>query len=373
MQDMKKNNNNMEIELATNSHAREELFFIKYFNVFPQYMYKIIDMETSSIPDIKKIIKEYIPDIEKISHSEWISTNDFGDFDDDFDDGIDFDSDVLENNVDLEEMYISRSKSMIININESLSFYSKSEISEDFLNSVKNTIKNDFEEKNKSSVYILSHTNNRGMYLTSFKISDDYKELNLKDNYNDGFEKVHSNILENLSSNKIGLYLLHGKHGTGKTTYIRHLIRNTDKRVIFVSPSMIDQFSSPEMIPFLMRYPDSIIIIEDAENIIKARQSGGNQSVSNLLNLSDGVLGDCLKFQIICTFNTNKKEIDSALLRKGRLIQSWEFNELSLEKTNNLIKKLGSDNISDEPMKLSDIYNQFTDNNFEDNTSKIGF
>jgi hypothetical protein len=50
---------------------------------------------------------------------------------------------------------------------------------------------------------------------------------------------------------------------------------------------MAKEISAPEFLPFLMRYPNSILIIEDAENIIKDRSESTtpSQAVANLLNL----------------------------------------------------------------------------------------
>jgi hypothetical protein len=354
----KKNDINIEMDLAKNSHSRDEMYFIKYFNVFPKHSYRIFDIPKISMGEVREFIEKKYDDLDLIYSIEWLANNEEEDIK--YYDGQDEDA-----------LLVSIKNSVIIKFSSDLEIFSKYEIENDFLNEMKSIIKRGRDENNKNSVHVLSFTQDRGMYLTDFKVSDEYKELDLESNYNDDFIDIHNKILDSLSSESVGLYLLHGDFGTGKTTYIRHLIRNTDKRVIFVSPSMVDQFSSPEMIPFLMKYPNSIIIIEDAENIIKTREAGGNQSVSNLLNLSDGVLGDCLKFQIICTFNTNKRSIDKALLRKGRLIQSYEFNELTIEKTNMLQEKLGFEKTK-EPLRLSDIYGQES-NNFEQNGKKLGY
>ena len=86
------------------------------------------------------------------------------------------------------------------------------------------------------------------------------------------------------------------------------------------------------MIPIFIENPDSIFVIEDAENIVLDRERNGNSSVSALLNISDGLLSDCLNIQIICSFNTDVSKIDNALLRKGRLIAKYDFQDLEVEK-----------------------------------------
>jgi len=53
--------------------------------------------------------------------------------------------------------------------------------------------------------------------------------------------------------------------------------------------------------------------------------------MANLLNLSDGLLSDCLHMQLISTFNTDIARLDKALLRKGRVIARYEFKPLTVE------------------------------------------
>jgi hypothetical protein len=109
-----------------------------------------------------------------------------------------------------------------------------------------------------------------------------------------------------------------------------------------------------------MQHPNSILIIEDSENIILDRKDtlNPNQAVSNLLNLSDGLLGDAMHQQIITTFNCEMKGIDPALLREGRLIVEHKFEKLSIDNARQLYKELhieGADEIQ-EPMTLAEIY-----------------
>jgi ATP-dependent 26S proteasome regulatory subunit len=137
---------------------------------------------------------------------------------------------------------------------------------------------------------------------------------------------------------------------------------------------MAEMLSEPSIIPFLMDHKNSILIIEDAERVISDREGHGSPAgVSNILNLTDGILGDCLSIQIVATFNMKREKIDQALLRKGRLIAEHKFNKLSVDESNNLLKHLEKDHEVSESMSLADIYNIDVELIRTANKSKIGF
>ncbi len=176
--------------------------------------------------------------------------------------------------------------------------------------------------------------------------------------YNNDFLAVHNTISERLAKeNDKGIVLLHGLPGTGKTTYLRYLIGNLKKKVMFVSPSVAGNLMNPEFMDLLLDNPNSILVIEDAENIIMDRRYSSQSSVSNLLNISDGLLSDCLNVQVICTFNSELHLVDNALLRKGRLIARYEFGKLETEKAQALAKHLQKPIQVNKPMTLAEITN----------------
>jgi ATP-dependent 26S proteasome regulatory subunit len=73
--------------------------------------------------------------------------------------------------------------------------------------------------------------------------------------------------------------------------------------------------------------------------------------------------------KFICTFNDNMKNIDTALLRKGRLISKYEFKPLDIKKGNAILAKLGIEAELTKPLALSDIFN-FLEDGYENEQKK---
>ena len=239
---------------------------------------------------------------------------------------------------------------------------------------IQRVIKLGKRRKQESNNIALVIQTNRGYSTTSFELPK--QKLDIELNYGKGFKPVHEKIINTLNQkNGKGLVLLHGTPGTGKTHYLKHIASKIkDKRVLFIPPFLADFITSPEMTPFLIDNSNSVLFIEDAERVITDRQTGGANGVSNILNITDGILSDILNIQIVATFNMDKAKIDSALLRKGRLIAEHKFDALPVEDANNLLKHLGKDANATKPMTLTEIYNvEEAEYKSEDKYSPIGF
>ena len=225
---------------------------------------------------------------------------------------------------------------------------------------------------NESFISLLVNTR-MGIETKVMKINK--PKLSINDNYNDDLQDIFPTIIKRLSKkDDKGIIILHGKPGTGKTSFIRYLISSVKKNVIFLPPNMASALTNPDFLPILIENPNSIFVIEDAENIVVDREKNGSSPVSAILNISDGLLSDCLNVQIICSFNTDLSKIDNALLRKGRLIAKYEFKDLETTKAQSLSRKLGYNSIINSPMSLSAIYNQ-DDKDFQQikKTNSVGF
>jgi hypothetical protein len=210
------------------------------------------------------------------------------------------------------------------------------------------------------------------------KMAFDVKRVNvnINENYNDDFKEISEYIIKNLNNRDSGLYILNGILGSGKTMWIRYLTSRVKRNIIFVSPDMVEYITDPGFIPFLMENNNSILIIEDAETVLRKREVGHSGTISSILNLTDGLLSDCLNISIIATFNTDLKSLDEALLRHGRLVKSYTFEKLNAEKSTKLLHKLGKIDKELEvikPMTLAEIYFYGEDNDGSTPKRKMGF
>lgn len=228
-------------------------------------------------------------------------------------------------------------------------------------------------EKKMNNIRLLRITQT-GYDLSDFEV-DTVSDFCLEEQYNDDFIPEDERITSFVKNEKSGIIILHGEKGTGKSTYINHLINtNPEKMFVYFPSALVPLLGEPSFTDFFPRLKDSILILEDCEDALRSRESsGGNRAVNQLLNLSDGLLKS-LGIKFICTFNAPPEGIDEALLRKGRLYSKYEFNKLNPEKSSALLSKLYKKEITvTEPMSLADIY-YYDEASYEDApTPQIGF
>jgi predicted AAA+ superfamily ATPase len=229
-----------------------------------------------------------------------------------------------------------------------------------------------YHEREESQINFLCSSS---MGFSLHPVSMKPVNINLDVNYGTGFVEIDKQLREFLMSDKTGLVLLHGAPGTGKSYYIRHLISSLDKKIIYIPPHMVHRISDPEFLGFMLEQKNFILVIEDAEEIVTNREEQGSApAVANLLNMTDGILGDCLNVKVIATFNMKKENLDNALLRKGRLALEHQFDKLSVEDANRVFANIKKTNVASEPMTLAEIYNADVVNHHKGKkTRKIGF
>lgn len=230
----------------------------------------------------------------------------------------------------------------------------------------------------------------------------------------------NDSIKKKLLEDRGGIMIFHGEPGTGKSSYIKYLMETMpDAEFVILDPSTIQNFSE-DFRNYLIHNslskkfyqddseftddfdeisstdsecgegislkcadargafknnPGKVYILEDAEKLLLKRNESTNPvNLSNILNITDGIVGDLVKAKFICTFNCDLSEIDSALLRKGRLLQKYEFKPLTGDTLETLAKDLELPADHPKSMTLAEIYGH-TETTGMDETGKhkIGF
>lgn len=202
-------------------------------------------------------------------------------------------------------------------------------------------------------------------------------ELSL--NYGSAFPQWEENFIATLQNGATGATILRGEPGTGKTTFLRHLLSKLmDTHVFYYLPSRFHSLlSSPDLVEFWMREKNSTsrsrcLIVEDAEALLAERANDNRDAVSDILNIADGLMGDYLDMHLIFTVNCRLDRIDPAILRRGRLIGFHEFRRLSQQEGQDLAHAKGLTIQPMEDYSLADIYHSHSAIDTE-NSLPIGF
>jgi len=200
----------------------------------------------------------------------------------------------------------------------------------------------------------------------------DKLDVNIEMNYNDDCVTEYEYILDKLTNTSSGLVLFSGEPGTGKSSLIMKLIGDMHgkKDIVYLYSTMVDIIGTPSFMSFIKELKNSILVIEDAEGALLSRDGHDNFAVSNILNITSGLLNKSLGIQVVATFNTKLSNIDQALLRSGRLIKHYVVDKLEATKATKLSEELGFNLTYKQPATLADVYNGVLK---EEEVNKIGF
>jgi hypothetical protein len=218
--------------------------------------------------------------------------------------------------------------------------------------------------KTASFVLIKASENRIGVESVPLKSSLVFDHQSLDLHYGDGFSDWHESFVCLLAQKNSSLTILEGPPGTGKTSYLRHLmgVLKESHRFYFIPPSNLKVLSRPDFIDFWVSQRNSysdrkfVVILEDAEDAIMTRGRDNSEHVSAILNLTDGMLASFIKLQIICTMNCQTTEIDQALLRPGRLLCHRVFGRLDRASALRLAESIGQTLPVKEDYSLAEIF-----------------
>lgn len=230
------------------------------------------------------------------------------------------------------------------------------------INLIKNSESYKLEYKHsKGQVQMLAHSNNGYTLSTLGTVNDVF----IPDNYSELVQNGFSLAVDELTNkNPSGrLTILEGPPGTGKSYFIKALITQVDAIFVYIPSILSGTLSSPAMLPTILerRYENKpvVLIMEDSDSTIAVRASDNQSELSELLNLSDGILGCLSDIRIIATTNAKSTDIDKAVLRSGRLSQYIEFSKLESKHAKRIYNRLTNstnNSIEFNDLVLSDVY-----------------
>ncbi len=181
--------------------------------------------------------------------------------------------------------------------------------------------------------YSCNYLSAESVVLKSQELQD---EQSLAMYYGGDFPEWHDHIAGLFREHSNGISIFEGPPGTGKTSYIRQLmitLKDTH-RFYFLPACSLAALRDSEFVDFwaderrLNAHRSLVVILEDAENALYQRHGENRQEVTVLLNITDGILGEFLRLQVICTVNCALSALDPALLRPGRLLARRHFGRI---------------------------------------------
>jgi DNA polymerase III delta prime subunit len=130
-------------------------------------------------------------------------------------------------------------------------------------------------------------------------------------------------------ASRSSVLILIGPPGTGKTTFIKEIIRNSGTGAMVTYDTDL-LFTDGFFASFMADEDTDLLILEDADVVMKSRKEG-NSMMHKFLNASDGLVSLPRKKIIFTTNLPSVKDVDDALLRKGRCFDVMQFRLLTKE------------------------------------------
>lgn len=117
-----------------------------------------------------------------------------------------------------------------------------------------------------------------------------------------------------------------------------------------------------------------LVALEDAGELIAAdARAVAGQSLSRLLNLTDGILGQGMRTLVLITTNEPVGRLHPATRRPGRCLADIEFKPLSTAQANAWLAQRGDDRRVTRPTALAQLFGGDTDGHEDAGSERFGF
>jgi hypothetical protein len=214
-----------------------------------------------------------------------------------------------------------------------------------------------------------------------------YIEVNdfnkIKDNYSYKTKEVVQKIVDHIPTKTGQIVLLSGDPGTGKTHALRSILWEWRNRAefnyiidpmaffggdpVYLTQVLFNESSGPDTpkeTPFSSKSKKQeqkwrVFILEDSEELltIDAKEKVG-QALSQLFNVTDGMIGQGLKLLFFMTTNVKIEKFHPAISRPGRCAVKHEFTKLSIQESEEWLwnHAINPDGIAHESHTIAELY-----------------
>lgn len=164
-----------------------------------------------------------------------------------------------------------------------------------------------------------------------------------------------NDYIERYLKSSATMLILIGAPGTGKTSFIKHLVYKS-KAGAFITYDEDALNTDSVFSSFLGHYSYDNFVIEDADNFLRPRTEG-NSMMSRFLNIGDGLVKIKHKKIIFSTNLPSVAHIDPALTRPGRCFDVLQFRELTKNEAQKIADDKGLVLPDKKSYSLGDIFN----------------
>lgn len=138
-------------------------------------------------------------------------------------------------------------------------------------------------------------------------------------------------------ASKASVLLLIGPPGTGKTSFLRSLVRTLKLKSLLAYNKEV--LESPFLYQSVRTEGYDLLALEDADNFVMSRKDD-NPFMATLLNDTQGVANASNMKIVISTNLSSLNKVDSALVRPGRCFGVLHFRELDQHEANVVWKEM---------------------------------